>query len=616
MIKINWLECKGFSKGVASLSRVGLGRESDGVVRHASNVRLKSGNVVTREGYERYMDFHLQTDLDNLTIRSLGEYQREAYSGGVTEYWRAVVFRADNTFWYIQPEVSLTHAIAITGHPMSSLIFHYVNVYDHLWIFGSPDPVYIWDGITVRKAGIPKPSGTITAGIVATAGTHSVKYKMTYYRSAAPYDKESESTNEITLPLLSNVDAVNVNVTYTPGVDESIDAQVTHVHIYRTDYWDPTADEEPTAFYLLPDMAIATFVASGYVYNDTASTVTTSTTYDVTERGVPPVSKYGLWHDSRLFLAGDPDNPSVIYYSEVGKPWYFPALNYDEINRDDGSIITGLGTIGATRYIFKERLIYEWTGNPLTATPIRQVERPDATQNQTRVAVGCEYPDTLCGWNNSLIFVDYDGDVWMLSQEALVNLSRYYDEVRDVGNSPAAYVKDDYYIIGGSAGSYACYLPTQAWESVDGVSFNYVLVRQNGDVLVPDSYTDPDLHTDEQGQEYEAVVPVLNRLHQTTTDNLQEFTKSVQTKFVKVADNDDTAIVRSIRVYSTVQLPFYMTVTNEKGESVVGLYDVALKRLNLATPLHAKWVSVRLSWSALSTEIFGVDIGYIRRGIH
>jgi len=142
------------------------------------------------------------------------------------------------------------------------------------------------------------------------------------------------------------------------------------------------------------------------------------------------------------------------------------------------------------------------------------------------------------------------------------------------------------------------------------------LVRQNGDVLVPDSYTDPDLHTDEQGQEYEAVVPVLNRLHQTTTDNLQEFTKSVQTKFVKVADNDDTAIVRSIRVYATVQLPFYMTVTNEKGESVVGLYDVALKRLNLATPLHAKWVSVRLSWSALSTEIFGVDIGYIRRGIH
>jgi hypothetical protein len=609
---MNWLECKGFQKGIISTTKVGIGRESDGIVRLAQNVRLRSGNVVTREGYERYMDFKLQTALDDLTIRSLGEYQREAYSGGVTTYWRAVVFTANTTFWYVQPEVSLTHAIQIVGHPQTSNIFHYVNAYDHLWIFCSTDPVYVWDGIAVRKAGIPKPTGTLAAAIVATAGIYSVKYKMTYYRSAAPYDKESESTAEITLPLLSNAAAVNVNVTYTTGGGEVIDTQATHVHFYRTDYWNPATDEAPTAFYLLPAMTIAAFVAAGYVYNDTASTVNTSTQYDTTERGVPPVSKYGLWHDSRLFLAGDPDNPSVVYYSEVGKPWYFPVLNYDEVNRDDGSVITGLGAIGPTRYIFKESLIYEWTGNPLTATPIRQVERPDATQNQTRVAVGCRYPDTLCGWNNSLIFMDYENDVWMLSQDSLVKLSNYYEGIRDIGNSPAAYIKDNYYIIGSSSRSYACYLPTQSWESVDDIKFNYALVRQNGDVLTPSSYLEDKVNPGDP----DVWIPVLNRLHKTTTDNLVEFTKSVQTKYIKVADNDDTAIIRSIRVYSTVQLPFYMTVTNEKGESIVGLYDVTLKRFNLGTPLYAKWVSVRLSWSTLSTEIFGVDIGYIRRGLH
>jgi hypothetical protein len=613
---MNWLEVKRFNKGIVSTSRVGIGVESDGIVRYAANVRLKSGNVVSREGYERYMDFHLQTALDNLTIRALGEYQREAYSAGVVSYFRAVVFTADNTFWYVQPEVSLTHAIQIVGHPQSSNEFRYVNVYDHLWIFNGVDPVYTWDGITVYKAGIPKPTGTLAAVLVDTAGAYSVKYKMTYYRSAAPYDKESESTSEITLAGISNADPVDVDVTYTLGAGEVIDTQVTHIHLYRTDYWDPTTDEEPTAFYLLPAVTIAAFVAAAYVYNDVQSTVNTSTHYDVTERGVPPVSHYGLWHDSRLFLAGDPENPSVVYYSEVGKPWYFPALNYDEVNRDDGSIITGLGAIGPTRYIFKERLIYEWTGNPVTATPIRQVERPDATQNMARVAVGCASPDTLVGWNNSIIFRSMEGDVWMLSQEALVNLSKYYTGVKDIGNSPAAYVKDDYYIIGGSNCSYACYLPTQSWESADDIKFNYVLVRQNGDVLVPSSYIDPDLHTDKQGAEYEATVPVLNRLHQTTTDNLVEFTKSFQTKYIKVADNNDVAIIRSVRVYSTVQLPFYMTITNESGDNVVGLYDVTLKRFNLGTPLYAKWVSVRLSWSALSTEIFGVDVGYIRRVIH
>jgi len=611
---MNNLEIKSFNKGIISTSRVGIGRESDGVLRLAQNVRVKSGNVVTREGYERYMSFHGVKPMDNKTIRSLGEYARESYSAGVTSYWRCVVFRADNTFWYVRPEVSLTQAIAITGHPMSSLIFNYVNVYDNLWIFGSPDPVYTWDGINMLKAGIAKPTGTIAAAIITTAGAHSVKYKLTYYRSAAPYNKESNATPEITLPLLNNALAVHVHVTYTPTVGEVVDPQVTHVHVYRTDYWDPAVDEAPTDFYLLPPVTIAQFVADGRVYNDTSSTVTTSTTYDVTDRGVPPVSKYGLWHDSRLFLAGDPENPSVVYYSEPGKPWYVPTLNYDEVNRDDGSIITGLGAIGPTRYIFKERLIYEWTGNPETATPIRQVERPDATQNMNRVAVGCRYPDTLCGWNNSLIFMDYDNDVWMLSQEALVNLSKYYSGIRDIGNSPAAYVKDDYYIIGSSTGSYACYLPTQTWESEDDIKFNYVLVRQNGDVLVPDSYIDPDPHIDGQGNEYEATISVLNRLHQGTKDNNVEFTKLFQTKYAKVADNQDTAIIRNISVYATVQLPYYVTVFNEKGENVVGLYNAANRRFTLPTSLYAKWVSVRISWSTSASEIFGVNVGFIRRG--
>jgi len=608
------IEIKGFSKGIVSTSRVGIGRESDGVVRLAQNVRLKNGNIVTREGYDRYMNFHGVAAMDNLTIRSLGEYQRESYSGGITSYFRCVVFRTDNTFWYVRPEVSLTQAAPIVGHPMSSLLFNYVNVYDNLWILGSPDPVYTWDGINMLKAGIVAPTGTIAATITTTAGAHSVKYKLTYYRSAAPYNKESNPTDEITLTNLSNIAAVHVHATYTPTVGEVVDPQVTHVHVYRTDYWDPTVDEAPTDFYLLPSVTIAQFVTDSYIYNDTTSTVTTSTTYDVTDRGVPPVSKYGLWHDSRLFLAGDPENPSVIYYSEPGKPWYFPALNYDEVNRDDGNVITGIGAIGPTRYIFKERIIYEWTGNPETATPIRQVERPDATQNMNRVAVGCRHSDTLCGWNNSLLFRDYSGDVWMLSQESLINLSKYYEGIRDLDANCAAYVKDDYYIIGGSTGSYACYLPDQSWHSLDDIKFNYVLVRYDGTVLVPSTYLDPSHHVDGQGNEYDAWIPVINRLHHDTTDNGVAFTKSFQTKYVKVADNKDTAIIRNVSIYANAQLPYYVTVFNEKGENIVGTYNETNRRFTLSTALYAKWVSVRVSWLTPASEVFGVNVGFIKRG--
>ena len=342
-------------------------------------------------------------------------------------------------------------------------------------------------------------------------------------------------------------------------------------------------------------------------------TVTTSSPYDTTERDVPPVARYGLWHDSRLFLAGDPENPSVIYYSEPGKPFYFPVLNYDEVNRDDGNIITGLGAIGPTRYIFKERTIYEWTGNPTTASPIRQVERPDASQNMARIAVGCGYSDTLVGWSNSLIFRDYDGDVYMLTQTSLTNLSKYYDQVKELDTSCAAYIKDDYYIIGGSEGSLACYLPNQSWESQDDVHFNYVLVRHNGDVLVPDSY----MASWKDGQGNDIIIPCLDRLGIGTQDNGVEFTKIIQTKYQKVADNEDDAIIRAVRVYCSIQLPFAVTVYNEKGESTTGAYSIAKKRFSVSalTRLRAKWVSVRLSWTG-STEIYGVDVGYIRRGAH
>lgn len=611
---MNYIEIKGFTKGQISTSKVGVGRESDGVVRYARNVRLSNGNVLTRAGWERYCDFGNQIALNNKTIRCLGEYQRESYSGGVTSYWRVAVFTTEDKFWYIKTEDSTNFAIQIIGHPQTAWEFRYVNVYDHLWIFNGRDPVYVWDGITVRKVGIPKPLKNLTLTNNVATGTLYMKYKHTYYRTAAPYNKESEPSDPV---MVSNVKSTNVNVKvdYTLALGEVIDPQVTHIMIYRTMPWDPLVDEENTAYYLVRSVTIAQAVIDGYILNpaDLSEDVTGSTPYDVTERGVPPVSKYGLWHDSRLFLAGDPENPSVIYYSESGKPFYFPTLNYDEVNRDDGNVITGIGAIGPTRYIFKERTIYEWTGNPVTASPIRQVERQDATQNMARVAVGCSYPDTLVGWNNSLIFRDYDGDVYMLTQTSLVNLSKYYDEVRNLGSSCAAYVKDDYYIIGASDESYACHLPTQAWESMDTVTFNYVLVRHNGDVLVPDYYT----LSWKDGQGNDITTPCINRLGIGVLDNEANFIKVIQTKYEKVANNEDDVIIRAVRVYCSIQLPFFVTIFNEKGESTFGTYDVAKKRFT--TPesirLRARWVSVRLLWTG-STEIYGVDVGYIRRQAH
>lgn len=603
---MKWKELKPFNKGMTSTAKVGIGQEAIETVREARNVRLANGNVVTRPGWEVYCNFQYAPGIAGETIQSLGEYKRESYDSTtkVSTIWKVVVFSIGDALYYVKPEDSTIVGVLIDSSTFTDWTFRYINLYDNMWFLNAVDPIYTWDGYDMIKAGIPAPETTAPTATVNVAGSYSIKYLYTYYRDGDPHDKESAPSEIVTVTNMGGTPPpynVDISLDLNLAVGEVIDPQVTHIRIYRTEWWDPTTDEEPEVFYRVDSgWTIAAAAAASYVYEDDVDTVSSELpAYDTTERFVPPLAKYALWHDSRLFLAGDPENPSVIYYSEPGKPWYFPTLNYDEVNRDDGSIITGIGAIGATRYIFKENVIYEWTGNPETATPIRQVERPDSTMNMNRVAVGCYYPDTLVGWNNSLLFRSQDGDVYMLTQDRLTNLSRYYQGTRNLGISCFSFIKEDYLYVGDGDETYVCYLPTGSWESIDSYGLSDVLVRDNYDVLEPEGDT-------------------ILRLLSGTTDNGSVITKTVQTRYTKIVTNDnDIGIIRGVLVEASAQVAFTVTVYNEKGESVTGTL-LAVDRVfqvPYATPLRGKFASAKISWTG-DTEIYSISIGYMTRRDH
>lgn len=86
----------------------------------------------------------------------------------------------------------------------------------------------------------------------------------------------------------------------------------------------------------------------------------------------PPKGKYCVGfgdRNQRLFIAGDPDHPNRLYYSQPLLPNYFPAVNYLDVSPDDGDTITALIKFQARLYVFKHNSVtvcsvegepYEW----------------------------------------------------------------------------------------------------------------------------------------------------------------------------------------------------------------------------------------------------------------
>lgn len=73
-----------------------------------------------------------------------------------------------------------------------------------------------------------------------------------------------------------------------------------------------------------------------------------------------PVGKYLKIHRERLFVAGDPDDPNKIFYSNAFLPHFIrqtTTLDFLEISPEDGDIITGIPILLGSIFIFKRNNI-------------------------------------------------------------------------------------------------------------------------------------------------------------------------------------------------------------------------------------------------------------------
>lgn len=126
---------------------------------------------------------------------------------------------------------------------------------------------------------------------------------------------------------------------------------------------------------------------------------------------------------TRLFVAGHPQFPHLVYWSDVNNPLYFPENNYVYIG-DGGQAVTAFARQGEKLVIFKEREMYyaAYTAGTRAAKRLADGTVIDATANaaqfpvtQLHPSVGCDCPRTIQLCDNRLVWADSSGGVYVLA---------------------------------------------------------------------------------------------------------------------------------------------------------------------------------------------------------
>ncbi len=203
---------------------------------------------------------------------------------------------------------------------------------------------YFINTSAAHTLGVPAPVdapviANTTGGEIAL-GTYNVWY--TYVKEEG--DKYTEGNPSPS----SNITLTGTDTAITVNVIANTDSDITHIYIYRT-----LLNEEGS------DSARATEVLN---YTQTVTLILSDDTIGDSgyvleyNHDMPKLAMFALTGGSRLWLLrfpGEVGGDSMCMWSETGEPEYFPALNYQTFDPDDGDKIMGAAMLKDNLLIFK-----------------------------------------------------------------------------------------------------------------------------------------------------------------------------------------------------------------------------------------------------------------------
>jgi hypothetical protein len=208
-------------------------------------------------------------------------------------------------------------------------------------------------------------------------------------------------------------------------------------------------------------------------------------------------------HQDRIWLAGDPANPSNLYFTAYTKgtetnPDYIDPDYFIPFDPDDGDEITGISPCGSGVVIFKRHATFMLTGST----------EDDWFKRRVSSDIGCASHRSIVRYQSSVIFLDdnnpgvymFDGSVnfTLLSR----NVGPLIERIVKPEGATSVLRNETYYLFCDDQDSTTPYndrvlvysLKTGSWTRYEGINAACILKRKNNDLFFGSSENDGMVH--------------------------------------------------------------------------------------------------------------------------
>lgn len=324
----------GFLGGLNSFQDETIAKDNE--LTEAKNIILSVDGIQPRPGSETYGTGDSATRIDGLT----GYYN----SDGTREMIRMAGGKLQK---YNSSETLTDIDTGFTSGKRAS----FVQALDKLFIFNDTDGEHYYDGSTVSDFTEISTPSNLAVSAQGTTGSEDYSYRVSAFNDAGETlatsavsisngnaTLSSTNYNQLTWDDVTNAEGYNVYGRSADGLGETYLTTV-----YESEYDDKGA-RTPSATIFVPEA------------NTTGGINATMAVFGI----------------SRIFVAGDPDNPSRLYYSDTGLSVGNFNISLDsnagfvDVFKNDGFNITSIIAFQGGVIVFKENAIYKF--NFITAS--------------------------------------------------------------------------------------------------------------------------------------------------------------------------------------------------------------------------------------------------------
>lgn len=221
-----------------------------------------------------------------------------------------------------------------------------VTAYDKLYVSNGTDPLTYYDGTSISSfTEISAPTITSVTRTSGSDGTYTFSYKVTAVTAAGETTPSAASTATASIDTLTE-------------------------SVYMTVLWGAVTNAIGYNVYGRKDGAwyfLAYLEGNGSVSWADKGTATPQAYFPPPEGNTTggPKGKYVALYKDTLFIFGDPNNPSRLYYSGGGDKIHDFSVasggGFIDISKNDGTVGTGLIVFKNTLIVFKEDSIYQFS---------------------------------------------------------------------------------------------------------------------------------------------------------------------------------------------------------------------------------------------------------------